>query len=561
LEQLINKSLVIKEEAEGESRYHMLETIRQYAHEKLVELGEKDNLRDKHLAYFLQLVEQAEPELYRSNQISWFNKLDDELDNLRLALEWALAKDLESGLRIASIPWRFWQTRYYQEMGDWLRQLLRSYPKSDSLKAQALAVYSTYMFEWGRTAEARQAAEQSLQLARSLSDPQNEALSLLFLGRSIVLPGNYREGNPILEQSLNLYRKLGDEIGLAMATGWLGINHNDLENARSLLSESLKLHRDLGNISGVAWCLGFLAYHAVFGGDFALATPWLEEATTLHRQLRDVPNVADAQTTLGMLAHWQGSYQQARAFFEEGIALYEQAGGLRISWPRVRLAHTLVRLGNIVQARETFEVCIQEFQESQELIGSIYTIEGLASLHVEQGQLERAAHLFAWADAMREKLGDHRPPVEQKSMEGDLAVIHTKLNNADFAKYSAKGRVMTVEQATALALEPVEEIAEIKLPHSMDTTPTTLPSQREVEKQKYGGLTTREREVAAQIAQGKSNQAIASELFVGLKTVEAHVTRILSKLGFSSRAQIAAWAVGKGLADAPSDLDTPARKD
>ena len=106
----------------------------------------------------------------------------------------------------------------------------------------------------------------------------------------------------------------------------------------------------------------------------------------------------------------------------------------------------------------------------------------------------------------------------------------------------------------------VEEITKIKLPSATETediaTPAAFPSQREAEKQKYGGLTTREREVAAQIAQGKSNQAIAAELFVGLKTVEAHVTRILSKLGFTSRAQIAAWAVTKGLAEAPQDLDT-----
>jgi non-specific serine/threonine protein kinase len=81
-----------------------------------------------------------------------------------------------------------------------------------------------------------------------------------------------------------------------------------------------------------------------------------------------------------------------------------------------------------------------------------------------------------------------------------------------------------------------------------------------VDKQKYGGLTAREREVAAQIAQGKSNQAIAAELFVGLKTVEAHVTRILTKLGFTSRAQIAGWAVAKGLAEAPRDLDTLGRE-
>ena len=89
-----------------------------------------------------------------------------------------------------------------------------------------------------------------------------------------------------------------------------------------------------------------------------------------------------------------------------------------------------------------------------------------------------------------------------------------------------------------------------------DVMPPTLPSRREAAKQKYGGLTAKEREVAALVAQGKSNREIAAELFVGLKTVEAHITNSLSKLGFTSRAQIAAWAVAKGLAEAPTDLDT-----
>jgi len=112
-----------------------------------------------------------------------------------------------------------------------------------------------------------------------------------------------------------------------------------------------------------------------------------------------------------------------------------------------------------------------------------------------------------------------------------------------------------------LALKAVEEITEIKLPPvSVGDSPAAIPSRREAAKQKYGGLTTRERQVAAQIAQGKSNQEIAAELFIGLKTVEAHVTRILSKLGFTSRAQVAAWAVAKGLAEAPSDLDTLERE-
>ena len=144
--------------------------------------------------------------------------------------------------------------------------------------------------------------------------------------------------------------------------------------------------------------------------------------------------------------------------------------------------------------------------------------------------------------------------------------VHTEtqarqtLGETAFEAAFAEGQKMSLDEAFDLALKMTEAIPEIKLPSDTgmkeSAIPLTLPSQREAEKQKYGGLTTREREVAAQIAQGKSNQAIAAELFLSLKTVEAHVTRILSKLGFTSRAQIAAWTVAKGLAQAPQDLDT-----
>jgi DNA-binding NarL/FixJ family response regulator len=111
------------------------------------------------------------------------------------------------------------------------------------------------------------------------------------------------------------------------------------------------------------------------------------------------------------------------------------------------------------------------------------------------------------------------------------------------------GRDLAPEQAIAYALEKEDGVEATKLP---GTRPLT---QLQMAKQQYGGLTAREREVAALITQGRSNSAIAAELFVTVRTVEAHVTHILRKLGFSSRAQVAAWALSKGLAEAPQTLE------
>src|SRR6185369_7474198 len=116
-------------------------------------------------------------------------------------------------------------------------------------------------------------------------------------------------------------------------------------------------------------------------------------------------------------------------------------------WSRVHMAYALLRQGDFVQARETFKISLQQFEKAGYMNGLICSIEGLASWYANQGQLERATQLFTWADTMREKMDDRRTPVEQNSVEKDLAIIHSKLNGEGFAKCSAEGRVMTMEQA------------------------------------------------------------------------------------------------------------------
>jgi predicted ATPase/class 3 adenylate cyclase/DNA-binding CsgD family transcriptional regulator len=563
LEQLVNKSLVLTEEAGREVRYHMLETIRQYAHEKLLAAQGIEAVRDKHLAYFVKLVEQAEPELYRSNQVFWLNKLDDELDNFRLALDWALSTDVEAGLWIAAIPWRFWDTRgYIQQLEDWLRQLLERHTIADALHAQSIAIYSYCHYRQGDFSEASRLAESSLQMSTALSNRQLEAFCLSLLGMITLQQGNPGKGTPLLEQGLAMYRVLGDKIGQANALEWLAYNANNSERAMAFTKETLELFRELDNLNGIAVCLNMLSETALGSGDFSSPAAWLEESLSISRQLGNRTTEGYALHSSGCLAYWQGNYQQANSFFREESLLAEKTGDqFQNFWAHVNMGYSALRQGEIQLAREMFEKSIRTAQKADITTSLVFAVEGLASLNVNQLQPERAIRLFAWADTMRKTSGHPRPSVEQRSVERDLAAIRSKLDDAVFAKLSEAGQAMTAEQAIALALEPSEEIMEIKIQYPAENIfPTTLPSQRELEKQKYGGLTARERDVAAQIAQGKSNQTIAADLFLSLKTVEAHVTRILSKLGFTSRAQIAAWAVARGLAVAPKDLDTLGRE-
>ncbi len=459
LTQLVNKSLVVviaEGSQSGETRYRMLETIRQYTREKLLEAGGSEVIRQQHLNYFVKLAEQAQPELYRSNQVFWLNKLDDELDNLRMALEWALSGDGEDGLRISTNIVRFWFLRSTSnELKNWLEQLLQRYSKSDQLRAKALAIQSQCVVDSGNFDEARLLAEQSLELARTLLDKKAEAFSLLTLAQAISLQGNFEAGYSLAQESLKLYRDLKDTRGQANALNLLGFNINDMERSKSFAREAVELFRESGDLVRAAGYLTFLAQKTIWEGDFsAHIASWLEEAQIIYAQLGHKSGKADTLDLFGLLAFWQANYEQARIFFEESSALHEQTGSsFNESWSRINLAYTILRQGDIIQAKERFGFSIQQFHKVNNMIGMVYTIEGLASLNVNRGKYQLAIRLFAWADATREKMGDHRPPVEQASVEKDLAVIHSKIDDAEFTRLSAEGRTMSVEKAIALALE------------------------------------------------------------------------------------------------------------
>ena len=458
LSQLVHKSLVVVVEhsQSGETRYRMLETIRQYARDRLLEVEGSDTFRQPHLSYFVKLTAQAGPELYRSNQAFWLNRLDEELDNLRLALEWALATDVHSGLQIVAGPiYRFWLFRSTsRELGSWLAQFLQQDGESDPLRVRALAIQSQCVVNTkGNFGEAHQLAEKSLQMARSLGDRQSEAFSLSILGGFTLLQGSVGEATPLLEQSLAIYREWKDKAGQAGAIDWLSINNSDLERATAYAREGLALCRELGDLTGIASILTTLARLTYARGDFSSPASWLDEVLSIARQIGDQVREDEALITYGSLMYWQGDYQQAIAYYEQGIVLGENIGyHYQILWAYIYMAYALMRQGEIQKAHQRFADGMRGMQKADLVIGIVFAVEGLASLNANQGQAERAAQLFAWADAMRLRLGDPRPPVEQASVGRDLNVIRVTLDDSDIARLSSKGQSLTLEGAVAFAL-------------------------------------------------------------------------------------------------------------
>ena len=460
LTQLVNKSLVvvIEHSQSEETRYRMLETIRQYAREKLLEARGGEQTRDQHLFFFTALAEKAESELFTSKSVFWINHLRREQDNIRAALAWSLEKNVEMGLRLASAQVRYWiDSGSVQDGRDWLSQLLDTPDVSISMptRAKALNAHGVLSIFTGRNIEGMRLAEEGLSLYRQLGDRKGEAFSLFGLGVSYTFTSDLRKGRLLAKKSLEIYKELGDKAGIAEILtflGGLGIN-KDYQQGRSSLEEGLALFRELGAPDRIAWCLSLLGRLEMWNGDFTLARKTLEEALAIQRQI-EVNDIMETIIDLGVLTLREGDLEQARLQLEEGLQICQESGRTDMAnWALVHLGYVALRQGDQAQAYKLFVATPKYFVEAASKIGVAFVMEGLASLAVMQNKFDKAVQIFAWADAARDEMGDRRPPVEQADVDRDFAVIRSHLEEAAIVSAFTAGRAMTMEQAIAFALE------------------------------------------------------------------------------------------------------------
>ncbi len=453
--QLAKKSLVIVNPGSGSARrYHLLETIRQYAHEKLIETNAHENIRIQHLRYFLALSEQAGPALKGPAQVEWLARLLDERDNIRTALDWATETNVEAGLALPSILGvRFWESFNLQEGAHWLTEILHK-PESQAYpgaRAKALYVQGFILVRLHQLDQAHSAAEECLELYRACQDQRGEIDGLMALAFT---SGDEIQAMELALQALALAQSIGDTWREAMLLFHLSAYDPDFTRALAYSEQAISLFRQLKDWSSLALCLSNAGKRAMLNGEIQLAEKYITESISLSRQLNFKAGSMYGLDVDARIAFSRGDYEQARASMQESIAFSQEIGNRNsYLWSRACLGYIILRQGDLSEARAIFFETAKDFKNDRLEIGVIYTLEGMASLSVLAGNPNKATRLIGWTDATRKKVGGLRPPIEQNAVDQDIAACRLKLGELAFSQAYDAGRVMTLEQAVAYALD------------------------------------------------------------------------------------------------------------
>jgi tetratricopeptide (TPR) repeat protein len=385
-----NLLVLLSEEPDnsGDARLRMLEVVREFAREALRESGELESACRRHARFFMALAEQAEPHLLSARAVEWLDKLEDEIDNLRAALRWALRAEPETAVKIASATLQFWIFRSYLTEGrEWLNAAL----------AQSAAAASSSSAAGGGSQ-----AEMRLNLFHGLG----------ILAR---IQGDYAAAREIYEQYLAESRAAGNDRRLALSSNGLGTIlrlQGERSAARECFEEGLRLSRRSNDPKAVAYSLLCLGIALGLDGEPTRARRLLEESLTILREFGNKEAISNNLNNLGSVAFDEGDYDAARRYFTEGLRISREVGN------KVNITDAL---------------------------------NGLGALAAERGDFRTAAELAGAAEALSQSIGFSREPAEKAFCDTYIAKTRANLSDENFAEAFESGRAGSLETALALA--------------------------------------------------------------------------------------------------------------
>jgi predicted ATPase len=417
---LLDKSLIVQRQRDNdESRFGMLETIREYSLERLKESGEEAATKRAHAAYCLVLAEEGNPDLSESERAAWLARCDAEHDDFRAALDWLLqTRDLDWGLRFCMALFRFWDMREHTEEG-------------------------------------RARLEHILQLAGS-DYPKERARIYLFLGAFSTAQGDYPAAARFLQQSLSTYQELDDPSGIAVSLNAIAIGARDRGDhvaAQINFENSLAYWRKSHDRVAIARCLHNLGNAAKIRGDYTRARMALAEAMQLFEEIGDHSGAAWALNQQGDVAKEQGDLAAARAMYQKALSAF------RAAVDRWGIARSLSDLGTIACELGEEGAAYAAYKESLEISSALEhrrgiarVLDGLACLALRKGNASRALAVAGAASRLRQVISAPLTPAEQARLDQNLHQAWQELGEVAGNKAWEEGRAMTLDQAVEYAL-------------------------------------------------------------------------------------------------------------
>jgi predicted ATPase/class 3 adenylate cyclase len=427
LPQLVNKSLVTVKDEGDEPRYYLLETIRQYARDKLLEAGEGEGTRDRHLAYYLEMAETASPQLRtRANELQWLKLLETEYDNIRTAIEWGLSDDPFAVMRMVYLLMFFMITKSHTGEGHrWGAEALRQIDEGKPLsieqnghKGRLLASMSILSFSMGDNQTTRTEADQAITLLRSADDKSNLAFTLGFRAAADFLTGNSDHAIEASEEAIRLAEELGDNYILGI-----------------VLSSASRVE-------------------AFAKGDFAKAYAVHDRGCDLLKEYGNRWTYAITLYGLANIAIALKEFETARKKFNLAMQIMQELGARRnISMIKSDLAHILRLEGNYLQAMSSYRETIKDWQRIGHRAAVAHQLESMAFIAKALEQSGKSIRLLGAAEALRQKINIDMTPQEHELYNKEVADLKANMGEKEFTSLWADGRSMTMDEAIELALE------------------------------------------------------------------------------------------------------------
>jgi len=415
---LVNKSMLQVDEGGEGTRFRLLETIAQYAQERLAELGEESRLSARHTSFFRLLAEKAEGELHGEDQALWWKRLRADHDNLRRAFRWAVERgDTETALIISGSLWWFWAA--YPTEGRRLatQALALPGPRRAPARAKALIAAAGLAFLQGDYDDAADRSKAALAMSRRLGDERLVAMATILLGSIARDRGSYRRALALHEQGLALSRKSGDF--------WL--------TARSLYSLALLSHAR---------------------GTYADSTELLQEALALYKQFGDKEGAAEATGLLARILSQQGEWHTATEMFEQSLELAGESEDLEsVAWCSAGLGAVAVHNNDGERAEAMYRDALDGFRKLGIKVGIAHSLEGMAMVAGMRDSLEKAVLLFGSSERLRETMGIPLSHNDQLLHDARVERLLREFEPGRFAELWTRGSLLSFEDACVLGLD------------------------------------------------------------------------------------------------------------